>query len=107
MFNQNSHVSKLRKIAIGNFLWMMGLMLCAQAFLQVKNPNISSGLVSFEWWKTLQSLTSLSESEFSFFMAAVVFSTSALVHLGYLIVQLFRFSNSVQKSTQGDFNEQA
>ncbi len=107
MFNQNSQTSKLQKIAIGNFLWMMGLMLCAQAFLQAKDPNTSVGLIGFEWWSTLQSLTPLSTSEFSFFMAAVVFATSALVHLGYLIVQLFRFSNSVQKSTQGDFNEQA
>lgn len=97
MFNQNSQISKLRKIAIGNFLWMMGLMLCAQAFLQVKNPNILSGLVSFEWWKTLQSLTSLSASEFSFFMASVAFATSSFVHLGYLIVQLFRTNEYIKK----------
>ncbi len=97
MFDQNSQISKLRKIAIGNFLWMMGLMLCVQAFLQVKKPNISSGLVSFEWWITLQSLTSLSASEFSFFMAAVAFATSSLVHLGYLIVQLSERTNTLKK----------
>ncbi len=91
MFNQNSQISKLRKFAIGNFLWMMGVMLCAQAFLQVKDPNTSGGLIGFEWWRTLHSLTSLSASEFSFFMAAVAFAASSLIHLGYLIVDLIKF----------------
>jgi len=91
MFNQNSQIYKLRKIAIGNFLWMMGLMLCAQAFLQVKDPNTSGGLIGFEWWRSLHSLTSLSASEFSFFMAAVAFAASSLIHLGYLIVDLIKF----------------
>ena len=85
MFNQNPQIFKLRKIAIGNFLWMMGLMLCAQAFLQVKDPNTSGGLIDFEWWKTLHSLTSLSASEFSFFGAAILFAASSLVHLGFLL----------------------
>lgn len=105
MFNQNLRISKLRKIAIGNFLWMMGLMLCAQAFLQVKNPNISIGFVSFEWWRTLHSLTSLSTSEFSFFVAAVAFATSSLTHLGHLIVHLFGPCESVEDLNQGGPNE--
>ena len=91
MFNQNSKIYKLRKIAIGNFMWMMGLMLCAQAYLQVKDPNTSAGLIGFEWWRTLHSLTSLSASEFSFFMAAVAFAASSLIHLGYLIINLVKF----------------
>lgn len=105
MFNQNSKIYKLRKIAIGNFMWMMGLLLCAQAFLQVKDPNTSAGLIGFEWWRTLHSLTSLSASEFSFFAAAVVFATSSLTHLGHLIVQLFGPCESVEDLNQGGPNE--
>ena len=105
MFNQKSQISKLRKIAIGNFLWMMGLMMCAQAFLQVNDPNTSVGLIGFEWWRTLHSLTSLSASEFSFFVAAVVFATSSLTHLGYLIFHLFSSNECIQELTKGNRNE--
>jgi hypothetical protein len=105
MANEIYQVSKLRKIAIGNFLWMMGLMLCAQAFMQIKDPNTSVGLIGFEWWRSLQSLTSLNTSEFSFSLAAIVFAASSLTHLGYLIVYLFGSSKCVDDLNQGGLNE--
>ena len=95
MFNQKSQVSKLQKIAVGNFLWMLGLMLCVQAFLQVKDPHNLIGISSFEWWIALHSLTFLSASEFSFFIATIAFAASSLTHLGFLLVYLFFSKMSV------------
>ncbi len=88
MFDHNSKIINLQKIAIGNFLWMIGLMLCAQGFAQAGNSKYSGGLIGFDWWKGLQSLTSLSASEFSFFGAAIFFAASALVNLGFLLKNL-------------------
>jgi hypothetical protein len=105
MANENYQVSKLRKITIGNFLWMMGLMLCAQAFMQVKNPNTTVGLIGFEWWRSVQSLLSLNSSELSFLSAAMAFAISSLFHLGYLLNNLFNSPDLVKKLNQGDSNE--
>mgnify|MGYP000031031637 FL=1 len=105
MFNHNSKIINLQKVAIGNFLWMMGLVLCTQGFAQVRNSKYSGGLIGFDWWKGLQSLTSLSASEFSFFGAAILFAISSTVHLGYLLNRLFMSTDFINNSTQGGRNE--
>ncbi len=105
MFNHNSKIINLQKVAIGNFLWMMGLMLCAQGFVQVGNSKYSGGLTGIDWWGDLQSLTSLTASEFSFFSAAILFAASSLAHLGFLLKILFGPKNLINKSNIGDCNE--
>lgn len=94
MLGNSLKIILLKKIAIGNFLWMMGLVLCLQAFMQVKDKGYSGGFIGFGWWSHLQSLSPLSPSEFSFFLGAVVFAMSSLINLGYLIVQLTTHENT-------------
>ncbi len=105
MFDHNSKIINLQKVAIGNFLWMMGLMLCAQGFVQVGNSKYSGGLTGIDWWRDLQSLTSLTASEFSFFSAAILFAASSLAHLVFLLKILFGPKNLINKSNKGGCNE--
>jgi hypothetical protein len=85
MFDKKITRASLSKVALGNFLWMIGLACCVQALSQSGERGNSIGFAGFDWWIHLQYSLSLNPREFSYFVAAVAFGASSLIHLYHLI----------------------
>jgi hypothetical protein len=90
-------------IALGNFLWMLGLIFCVQAFLNANNSKLLGVLDSTFIWKALKLELNFTQVELSLFASAVAYSISALVHLTHLLMQLT--SSKVSKLVNGGVYE--